>query len=675
MTTTAPEPGAETVTTARLRYVDLPRDAGRCALIVLGNDLPPFGPAMRPTTFGPQGLAALDAVLDTVARAAADGGVTAVAVTGRAYMFSTGADLALARTVTDRAEAVASLRRGREVFHRFGELPVPSFAFLNGVTIGGGLELALHCTYRTLSRNAPVVALPECSLGLVPAWGGAYLLPHLVGPDRAVTLMLDHPLAGRRMLDAAGAHGFGLSDALLEAGNFLDHCLDWAADVLTGRIRVDRPRQDDPAAWQAALARGRALVAERTHGVLPAPRRALELLELARAGTRDQVFAAAEQAAADLFLTDEFRTSLYALHLTQQHAATHPHRPDPVRALPVRRVGVLGTTHQARQLALLCAEKLRVPVVVADEDAVAVEAALDEVREGLRRLTAAGRIGAEAAEQCAALVTGSADPTDGCLAEADLLFEAGPAGRSPQAAAAALRRAGSAVPETCVIVTTGAPPGPDEVTAAVRHPERVVGLGLPWPVESSGLAELLRLPATGDAAYATAGAVATKLGKQCLPVTGGSPGPVLERLRGRFLGALLASADGAADGAYGDALVESLDRACETLALPTAPSRLLRAREAAGLPVTPAGGGCPVRSTEPDAVRERALTALAEEVRALLDEGVVASPADVDFALLASGDWPFHLGGVTPFLDRTGLAEKVTGRPFGPHGVPVREAP
>jgi 3-hydroxyacyl-CoA dehydrogenase/enoyl-CoA hydratase/3-hydroxybutyryl-CoA epimerase len=68
-------------------------------------------------------------------------------------------------------------------------------------------------------------------------------------------------------------------------------------------------------------------------------------------------------------------------------------------------------------------------------------------------------------------------------------------------------------------------------------------------------------------------------------------------------------------------------------------------------------------------VRERAAAALAEEIRLLLDENVVAEAADVDVCMLLGAGWPFHLGGVTPYLDRTGISEKVTGRRFAPPGV------
>jgi 3-hydroxyacyl-CoA dehydrogenase len=70
-----------------------------------------------------------------------------------------------------------------------------------------------------------------------------------------------------------------------------------------------------------------------------------------------------------------------------------------------------------------------------------------------------------------------------------------------------------------------------------------------------------------------------------------------------------------------------------------------------------------------DQVRERALAALAEETRLMLDEGIVAEARDIDLCLILGAGWPFHLGGLTPYLDRTGVAERVTGQRFLPRGV------
>jgi len=73
------------------------------------------------------------------------------------------------------------------------------------------------------------------------------------------------------------------------------------------------------------------------------------------------------------------------------------------------------------------------------------------------------------------------------------------------------------------------------------------------------------------------------------------------------------------------------------------------------------GGNHP---STPARVRERALEALAEEIRLMLDEAIVAAPEDIDLCLILGAGWPFHLGGITPYLDRSGIAEKVTGTRF-----------
>ncbi|MFD6188516.1 enoyl-CoA hydratase-related protein [Streptomyces sp. NPDC060275] len=626
----------ETVTTPRPRDVVLPDGAGTLLLITLENGLPPLGPAMRPTTFGPEGLDRLDAVLDRAAARARTGEIAAVAVTGTAFMFSTGADLALAAGVTDRDEAVRTLRRGHQVFRRLGELPVPSFAFVNGAAVGGGLELALHCGYRTLSRGAPVVALPECSLGLVPAWGGAWLAPRLLGPDTTVTLMLEHPLSARRMLSPVEAHDLGLADVLLDPTRFLDRSLAWAAEVLTGRQTVERTPPDTFAGqWDDALARAADLVETHTHGAVPAPRRALELLELARTAPREEVLTAAEQAAADLFVTPEFHSSLYAFQLTQSRAPSHPARPDTSLARPVRGVGLIGDGEDGLRFAALLLEKLRMPVTVCLPDPAACEAVTGRLRGLVDEARAAGRISDLDAGRCAGGIT--AGTAVDVLADTDVVVA------GPGADAALLRQAEGAVSEECVLIAVGPRPAA-EVAAGLKHPGRLVGLGLPATVSAPGVVELARAGAT-DHAYATAGALVARTGLPLLPV-GDHPGVVADRLRGTFLGALLDRAP-----------EEDLDTVCAPLALPTPPSVSARLLLRAGILARPTP---PPTTTAPDALAH-ALTALARDIGALVADGVLAAPADADLMLLASGEWPFHLGGVTPYLDRSGIAESAGG--------------
>ena len=286
-TLTAP---AEVVTQAHVRDVDLPGGGGTLALITLDNGRD----HTRPSTFGRAGLASLAAALDAV-EARTD--IVAVGVTGKPFIFLVGADLSTMPGVSDRAAALEIGRRGHALFQRLAHLGKPSFAFVNGAALGGGLELALHCTYRTVSAGASALALPECFLGLVPGWGGIQLLPNLIGPAAAATVIIDNPLNQNKTLTGAQAHALGIADAMFEPADFLAQSLRWAGAVVRGEIIVTRPEVSrEPREWDLAVGRGRALADHKTHGFAPAPYRALELIALARTASTEEGFAAEDEA-------------------------------------------------------------------------------------------------------------------------------------------------------------------------------------------------------------------------------------------------------------------------------------------------------------------------------------------------------------------------------------------
>jgi enoyl-CoA hydratase/carnithine racemase len=301
----------EVVTQALVRDVELPSGAGTMALITLDNG----HDHTRPNTFGPAGLTALRDALDAVAGRR---DIAAVGVTGKPFIFAAGADLTGAALIRTRDEALAVARLGHEVFRRFGELSVPTFAFVNGVALGGGLELALHCTYRTISAGVPAVAFPECFLGLVPGWGGTYLLPRLIGPEQALAVIIENPLSQNRMLDGRQAFSLGIADAMFAPADFLAESLRWAARILTGEVEVAR---EEPAGdWDAAVNAARFFADGKLHGAAPAPYRAIDLVAAARDRGRDEGFAAEDEALADLLMSDELQAGLYAFDLTQKRA-------------------------------------------------------------------------------------------------------------------------------------------------------------------------------------------------------------------------------------------------------------------------------------------------------------------------------------------------------------------
>ena len=282
----------ERVTHAFVRDVPLGADLGTLALVTVDNGLD----HTRPTTFGLVGLDELHTVLVAQQRRARAGEIVAVAVTGKPYYLAAGADLTLVGQIVDATAGRAVAERGHATFRLLGEMGVPTFAFVNGAALGGGLELALSCDYRTVQADVRALALPETYLGLVPGWGGCYLLPRLLGVAGALDLILTRPLANNRMTDAGGALAIGLVDAVLHPADFLERSIAWAADVLRGVIAVDRRPLDPPELWDATCAAARTTLDARLHGSRPAPYRALDLVAAGRDRDRDTAFAAEDDA-------------------------------------------------------------------------------------------------------------------------------------------------------------------------------------------------------------------------------------------------------------------------------------------------------------------------------------------------------------------------------------------
>ena len=227
----------------------------------------------RPNTFGPQAIAGLQATVDGLRARAEAGEIQAVGITGKPFVFAVGADLSGVPYVTEREQALAIARAGHAAFASIMDLPVPTFAFVNGAAMGGGVEIALACDHRTISYGVPAFALPETFLGLVPGWGGCFMLPNLIGAADALTVIIENPLSQNRMLKAKEVAALGIADVLLEPADFLEDSLRWAAGVLAGAVTVQRREVDrDEAALGCRVRRrpqGRARQDRR-----PRPRRA-----------------------------------------------------------------------------------------------------------------------------------------------------------------------------------------------------------------------------------------------------------------------------------------------------------------------------------------------------------------------------------------------------------------
>ena len=688
----APE---EVVTHALVRNVDLAAFGGKgtMALITLDNGQD----HNRPNTFGPASLQSLDAAI-TAAIAVKP---TAIGLTGKPFIFAAGADLSGLSFISKPEESLAVGKLGHDVFRRLDECGIPTFAFVNGLALGGGLEVALHCKYRTLASTA-FTALPEVFLGLVPGWGGATILPKLIGPERAVQVIMLNALNNNTMMKAKDALKLGVVDAVFEPADFIERSIAFATSVLSGSITIERKDYSNDPGWESALATGRAAALKKYGGAeIASPAAALKLIAEAKSNTRGAGFDAEEQAMVDLIMSDDLRASLYAFNLIQKKRKKVEGAPKPALARKVTKVGVVGAGLMASQLALLLLRNLKCPVVMTDIDQERADKGVAWVKGELVKAVEKKRMSPEAAQRLSLLITGSADQSvfAGCDFIIEAIFE------ELSLKQELFKKLESIISPECVLATNTSSLSVEKMSQGLKNPERVVGFHFFNPVAVMPLLEVARTSTTDDATTATAIAVGKEL-KKVMIICKDAPGFVVNRLLTRFMGEITDAVDEGTPPAVADSAMSSIGfpmspfqlldlvgpgvglHVSKTLHNNLGPryriSPTMQAMVDQGvrnfyvknedgtvtanptaLALIPKGDSL----STPEQVRTRALTALASEARMMLDEGVVATAAEIDLCMLMGAGWPMHLGGILPYLDRSGISESVCGSRFHPAGV------
>ena len=688
----APE---EVITQSLVRDVDLTPFGfkGSLALITLDNGLD----HTRPNTLGPQSLMALDAAItDAAARTPA-----AIAIIGKPFIFAAGADLSGLAFLNTREQAVAIGKLGHDVFRRLDEIGIPTFAFVNGLALGGGLEIALHCNYRTLATTA-FTALPEVFLGLVPGWGGATILPKLIGPERAVQVIIGNSLNNNTMMKAKDALALGVVDAVYEPADFLEKSVSFAARILNGAQKIERKDYSADPAWDAALSAGRATALKKYGGAeMASPTKALELIKAAKTNSRGAGFDAEDQALADLTMSDPLRASLYAFNVIQKKRKKVEGAPKPALARKVARVGVVGAGLMASQLALLLLRNLKCPVVMTDIDQARADKGVAWVKAELTKLVEKKRMSAESAARLALLISGSADQN--VFAGSDFVIEA--IFEELSLKQELFKKLEKIVGPECVLATNTSSLSVQAMSEGLEHPERVVGFHFFNPVAVMPLLEIARTTHTDDATTATAVSIGKEL-KKTMIICKDAPGFVVNRLLTRFMGEITDAVDEGTDPQVADNAMRSIGfpmspfellglvgpgvavHVAETLHANLGPryriSPTMQAMVKEGVKTfylknddgtfsaNPAALALVHKGDAPstaEQVRLRALKALAEEARMMLDEGVVSSPAEIDLCMLMGAGWPMHLGGILPYLDREGISDSVCGQRFHAPGI------
>ncbi len=581
--------------------------AGSVALVTIDNG----EDYRKPTTLGRSAFESAVALIEELE----SGDFSAAVFTGKPFVFCVGADIDEFGKVEDPREGI---RAGHELFARIRALPYPTVAAINGAALGGGLELALHCTARTIASNVRHIGFPEVALSIIPGWGGTQLLPRLIGPEAAAKVIVLNPLRQNKLLKAADALEMGIVDRMLDPVEFVDESLAFAREL--GELDRAEPDWSD---LENVVRKTRSRIDDAVHGATRAPYAALDLIVGARDWTIEEGYSAEEDAMAELLPSAQAQNSAYAFTVVERRAKKGPDLDAKTRR--IEKVGIVGAGLMATQLATLFLKRLEVPLVIRDIDQSRVDSALASIREDVKPFLGT-------------IVEGGTgwDHFAGC----DLVLEAVFEEMSVKKDVIASIR--EVAPDAIVATNTS--------SLSVEEMGADVGLHFFNPVAVMPLLEIVRTPKTTDEVLVTAFDVSRKLRKRGVLV-GDAPGFVVNRVLTRMTTVL---ADAMANGNTAD----EVDEAILSLGMPMAPSVLLQmvgeqvaqhvletmhAAYPDRFPLEPAGDG---QRRTAEEIRNDAMAAVADEVQHLLAEGIASDPADVDACLILGAGWPLFLGGV-----------------------------
>ena len=423
---------------------------------------------------------------------------TALAVTGKPFILAAGADLSKVGEIPTRDWSSCWRNSATEALGKLHDLGVPSFVFINGLALGGGVEIGLNADYRTVdSLDAAPSRSPRCFLGLIPGLGRrlAAAQPHrhrerAQGHHREPAEEQPHAQVARRLFE------LGIADAMFGPANFLEDSIRWADGVISGRITVKRTNEpgkiERAAKWDVAIGIAEQDAREpHRPGRRSRPYAALELLKAAkstdqRAGLRAPRTTRSPTSSP---ATSSGR-SIYAFNLVQKRAKRPAGAPDKALARPVDKVGVIGAGLMARQFALLFVRRLQVPVVITDLDQARVDKGVAYIHARDRRAASQGphlpRRGATGSSRSSRArptrptsptATGSSRPSSRRLGVKQDVF----------AEVEQLHLA-----EDAILATNTSSLSVEQIGAKLEHPERLVGFHFFNPVAVMPLIEVVQ---------------------------------------------------------------------------------------------------------------------------------------------------------------------------------------
>jgi len=633
-------------------------------------------------------------------------GLHGICVTSGKDVFIVGADITEFGALFAQGEDAitqAVLETDR-LFSRFEDLPVPTVVAINGVCLGGGMEFALCCDYRLMS-TAATVGLPEVKLGLFPGLGGTVRLPRVIGLDNAVEWIAT---GNERKADAALKEGavdaVVAPDKLRAAAHaMLKQCIAGKLDWRTRRAEKTAPLQLNPTERTMAFTTAMAVVASQAGPNYPAPMLALKNMQAQAGLERNAALEIEAKHFAQAAVTPQAE-ALIGLYLADQTVKRIARGWERKAGGDIREVAVLGAGIMGGGIAYQSAVK-GTPILMKDIRDEALELGMHEAGKLLARQVEKGRLSPVEMSKTLARIRPTLNYGD--FAATDFVIEA--VVENPKVKQSVLGEVEKIVGEQAILASNTSTISITSLAAGLARPENFVGMHFFNPVHRMPLVEVIRGAKTSDAAVAATVRFAQRLGKTPI-VVNDCPGFLVNRVLFPYFAGFHALLKDGADFTACDAALErfgwpmgpaylfdvvGLDTAVHAAGVMAAgfPDRMQPADRNATAVLFEAGRlgqkngkgyylyetdrkgrprksvdktvyetiasvTAPRRQFEPDEIVARCMVPMANEVARCLEDGIVATPAEADMALILGLGFPPFRGGACRYMDQLGL------RPF-----------
>ena len=444
------------------------------------------------------GHATRKALIDGMGFALQDDAVKAIVITGTGKVFSGGADIKEFNTPAALAEPNLL-----QVIDNVERSTKPVIAAVNGICMGGGLELALGCHYRIATADA-ALGLPEVKIGLLPGAGGTQRLPRAVGAEKALQMIVSGDA-----ITAADALKHGLIESVVDRTSF-DDVLKFAQRVACNgthpKLRDKAAALPGGQAVDAFFAAARDQFARRSRG-LPAPMRCIEAIEAAVKLPFEQGLVRERGFFIELVQSNESKALRHAF-FAERAAAKIPDVPDDTATRSIKSAAVIGFGTMGGGIAMSFANA-GIPVTVFEKDRAALDRGLALCRRNWEATAKKGRMTTAEVEQRMALLTPTLDFN--AVGAADIVIEA--AYEDMAVKQDVFKRLDAVAKRGAILATNTSTLDVDQIAAATARPQDVIGTHFFSPANVMRLLEVVRGKKTGSDVLATVMQLAKRLKK------------------------------------------------------------------------------------------------------------------------------------------------------------------